>query len=560
MGRMRMSKQINSFQDNIRRTFIWFSLTPVIAIVFMAIFLFLISWSAYLSESNKRDSLDIAKETDAVLAGYYAMMTDLEFVISTNDGETQGAEEKIFSIIYSRTSGLGDIGNLMVLSPEQKLLFSSKNSVPDYLIKKEYGNWGIWNRIKKNPNITRTILYGGNLYVVRGVYRGDEMRYALVYTVPSDVLADIINRKNRYCIITDSSGWVYLNNTQGLTDEFGQINGLFDGNSGYVDVESQKYISFETVMEKDLRVYTFADINRSLRMIFILISIIIVIFIAIIIITYRSTAVSSEEYTRDVKKIEDAFEAVQKGDLDVSLAIDSSKEFQTIGNDFNEMLDGLKRQIDENRELAEKTAFSQVKQLESQFNPHFLFNTLDNIRFMAKIDAEAADKMIVSLSGLLRYSIRETRDEVSVREDLQHLQFYLNILQIRFNKRFAYNINVSEDIMDFLIPKLLLQPLLENAVKYGFGEKEKLTVNISGYQIQEKLIFICEDDGVGIDEKILEDLKGQLSDRQGETGHFGLYNIHRRIQLMHGEEYGLDISSVKGQGTTVRLSLPKEVE
>jgi sensor histidine kinase YesM len=292
-------------------------------------------------------------------------------------------------------------------------------------------------------------------------------------------------------------------------------------------------------------------------MIIILIAIIAVIFMAIIFIALRSTATSSEIYTRDVKKIENAFEEVQKGNLDVVLNIDSSREFQTIGNDFNEMITGLKTQIERNGELAQNAAFSQVKQLESQFNPHFLFNTLDNIRFMARIDAAAADKMIVSLSGLLRYSIREMREEVTVREDLEHLQFYLNILQIRFNKRFAYNMNVADDIMDYLIPKLLLQPLLENAVKYGFGDKEKLTVSITGYQMQESIIFVCEDDGVGIDMDTLAQIRRQLEDEEESSSHFGIYNIHRRIRLMYKGDYGLSINSSKGEGTVVRLSLPK---
>ena len=554
-----MSKDIKSFQDNIRRTFILFSLTPVIAIVFTAIFLFIFTWSAYMAETTREDSKSIAGEVDLVLDTYYAMLTDVEFVVSTADIDVDSVTDRIFSILYSRTSDYDDIGNLIIMSPEKKALFTSKNVVPECLTGKEYDNWGIWNRIKENPNVTKTVLYNGTLYVARGVFRGNELKYAIIYSVPYQVPADIINSRNRYSIITDDSGWVYLNNTQGLTDEFGQINGLLEENTGYARIGGQKYICYETEVAKGLKVYTFSDINRSTRMILILVAIVAIIFFAIIFITYRSTATSSEVYTRDVKKIEDAFEAVQQGNLDVSLNIDSSKEFQTIGNDFNEMLDGLKEQIDRNRELAQNAAFSQVKQLESQFNPHFLFNTLDNIRFMARIDAASADKMIVSLSGLLRYSIRETREEVTVAEDLQHLQFYLNILQIRFNKRFAYSINVSEDINDCLIPKLLLQPLLENAVKYGFGEKEKLTVNINGYQLQERLIFICEDDGVGIDEDVLEELKASIQDPDTSPAHFGLYNIHQRIRLMYNGDYGLDISSKKGEGTTVRLTLPKRV-
>jgi sensor histidine kinase YesM len=224
------------------------------------------------------------------------------------------------------------------------------------------------------------------------------------------------------------------------------------------------------------------------------------------------------------------------------------------------MLKSLREQIEENKELATNVAFSQLKQLESQLNPHFLFNTLDNIRFMAKIDTDAADKMIVSLSGILRYTIRDTREEVTLREDLNNLQYYLNILQIRFNKRFKYRIDVGEDIMDCLIPKLLLQPLLENAIKYGFGGREKLSVTIKGYQITDRLVFVCEDDGAGISEERLKEIREMLEKETNDSAHYGLYNIHRRIRLMYKGDYGLDIEGKEGEGTLVRIVLPKKVK
>ena len=240
----------------------------------------------------------------------------------------------------------------------------------------------------------------------------------------------------------------------------------------------------------------------------------------------------------------------------MKLNTNSSKEFQAIGRDFNLMIDGLKQQIEQNREMTEHVAFAQVKQLESQFNPHFLFNTLDNIRFMTRIDLKAADKMIVSLSRLLRYSIRDAREEITIKEDLDNLQSYLNILQIRFNKRFSYEIDIDEKIMDCLIPKLLIQPLIENAVKYGFEGRETLHVIIKGYEKSDKLIFICQDNGVGMDEKLLTELREQLQQDINTSTHMGLYNIHRRIHLLYKENYGMRIESEPEQGTTIVLTMP----
>ena len=552
-----MAKEVRSFQENIRRTFIRFSIVPVAAVSMAVLIIFAFSWITFMASSNEQENKQVSAEITDKLDIYCKMVDKISSGIKRDKFNI--SRDDIFGILYEDTSEFGDIGNLIVMSPSMKALFTSKDLVPAFLTQKEYANWGVWNVINAYKGQTRITLYGGNLCVAKGIYEDGRRQAAVVYIIPKDVMNSVISSQNRYILITDKHGWVYSANTGRLQDEFGQINDTISSSVGFLKLDGNLYYSYRTALQRGLVVYTVNDVNRSVHLIWLIIAVIAVIFIAIALITFKSTAVSSAKYTRDIKKIEDAFEEVQKGKLDVKLDINSSKEFQIIGDDFNEMLEGLKRQIGRNKELAENVAFSQVKQLESQFNPHFIFNTLDNIRFMAKIDATSADKMIVSLSGLLRYSIKEVREEVTVKEDLDHLQYYLNILQIRFNKRFAYTIDVSEDIMDCLIPKLLIQPLLENAVKYGFNGQEKLTVAIRGYQMQEKLIFICEDDGAGIDEELLEEIRRNLREDTNTSSHYGLYNIHRRISLMYTGDYGLDISSKKDEGTLVRLTIPKHI-
>ncbi|RKM62799.1 sensor histidine kinase [Butyrivibrio sp. XB500-5] len=552
-----MAKEVRSFQENIRRTFIRFSIVPVAAIVMAALILFVFSWLTFMASSNEQENKAASEEIAGKLDVYCSMVDKVASEIKKEDYDVSGND--VFRILYECTSEYGDIGNLLIMSPSMEALFSSKDHVPAFLTQSEYSNWGIWNVITTYKGQTKVTLYSGNLCVSKGIYEGGRLQAAVVYIIPKEVMSSVISNQNRYVIITDKHGWVYTANTRGLQDVFGQIDNTISSEVGFVKLDGNLYYSYRTELKKGLIVYTVNDVNRSVHLIWAIIAIITVIFLAIALITVKSTAISSVRYTKDIKKIEDAFEEVQKGKLDVNLDIHSSKEFQTIGDDFNEMLEGLKEQIGRNKELAENVAFSQVKQLESQFNPHFIFNTLDNIRFMARIDAAAADKMIVSLSGLLRYSIKEVREEVTVKEDLDHLQYYLNILQIRFNKRFAYSIEVQDDIMDCLIPKLLIQPLLENAVKYGFNGQEKLTVSIRGYQMQEKLIFICEDDGAGIDEELLEEIRNNLKAENNTSSHYGIYNIHRRIGLMYNGDFGLDISSKKNAGTLVRITVPKRV-
>lgn len=550
-----MSRETGSFQDNIRKTFIRFSLVPVAAIVTVALFLFVFSWSVFMVHFNKLENATISQDVVRTINVCNEMLSDVSGALLTNN--LQVDDNEIFSILYKRTADFGELGNLMILSSDRQVLFANKGTVLKVLTGSEYSDWGIWHLIKANKNTPSTIVYNKNLYVAEGVYEGNELRAAIVYAVPGEAITGNISVQNRFVFITDTNGWVYANNTRRLQDEYGQIDDSFFARSGFIRYEKGLYYSYKSDTGKGLVVTTINDIGRSVTLIEILVVIIIVIFAAIALITIRSTEISSKRYTRDIKKIEDAFEEVQNGNLDVELSTNSSTEFKIIAEDFNQMLFGLKDQIEQNKELAEHAAFSQVKQLESQFNPHFLFNTLDNIRFMAKIDASAADKMIVSLSRLLRYSIREMREEVTVKEDLDNLQYYLNILQIRFNKRFAYRIDVTEDIMEYMIPKLLIQPLLENAVKYGFNGHEKLSVTVRGYQMQEKLIFVCEDDGAGIKADQLKEIQENLKNEDNATIHYGLYNIHRRIRLMYGDEYGLDVSSRENEGTVVRLTIPK---
>ena len=552
-----MSKEVRSFHENIKRVFMRFALLPVASIAAAALVLFVFFWNMFMAAGNRKDNTDISEKLAGIMDNYIGMVDETAQTISRKGPAISGND--IYPVIYEKTAEYGDIGNFLVLSSDGQVLFSSKNHAPSFITGKEYSNWGVWRKIRDSEGITSVVLYEGNLCVAKGIYQNSELIRAIVYIIPGEVISSAVGDRGRYVFVTDHNGWIYASNTKGLRDSFGRINEVLYSQIGYIRSGATTYYCHMTELAgKNLRIYTVNDVTGSIRIIIMLVAVIAVIFAAISVITVKSTEISSERLTKDIKKMADAFEEVQKGNLDVSLDINSSKEFQIIGNDFNEMLGGLKNQIEQNKELEHNAAFFQVKQLESQFNPHFLFNTLDNIRFMAKIDEKAADKMIVSLSGLLRYSIREIREEVTVREDLDNLQYYLNILQIRFNKRFAYTMDVSEDIMDCLIPKLLLQPLLENAVKYGFAGREKLSVNIKGYQLTGQLIFLCEDDGAGIDEALLNEIKENLNEPTNKSSHYGLYNINRRINLMYNGSAKLDIMAKKGEGTLIRITIPKK--
>ncbi|MDO5423765.1 MAG: sensor histidine kinase [Eubacteriales bacterium] len=264
--------------------------------------------------------------------------------------------------------------------------------------------------------------------------------------------------------------------------------------------------------------------------------------------------------TQDFDTILEAMKKAREGDLDSFLRLDPDNEFLEIGEAYNGMIRSLKSQMEKNRKMSELVAVSQMRQLESQFKPHFLFNTLENIRYMYKIDPAGAEQMILSLSNLLRYSQENGESQVPLKKDLVYLENYLSILKYRYGRRLVYEVDVTEEARSCLIPRLMVQPLIENAVKYGFGNKENLRIELKAYCHEGKLVMICRDDGTGMSAGTLAEVTASLEQEENRSGHLGLYNIHRRIYLLYGAPYGVEIRSQEDHGTTVVVSFPARRE
>ena len=209
------------------------------------------------------------------------------------------------------------------------------------------------------------------------------------------------------------------------------------------------------------------------------------------------------------------------------------------------------------RELMMETHLkdAQIKYLQAQINPHFIYNTLDNIRYLIPADPQRAQQLIGRFIGILRYSINNTKHNVTVKDDLKYLQDYLVIQSTRFGANFSYEIGIDNACMEFIIPKLLLQPLLENSIKYGFQKKPRIHIRVRGWLGEDALYFTVEDNGGGVDETMLEQLRDILRSDEVNIEHNGLQNINRRIWLGYGGDSGLTIDSTEGEGFTVKLKL-----
>ena len=198
--------------------------------------------------------------------------------------------------------------------------------------------------------------------------------------------------------------------------------------------------------------------------------------------------------------------------------------------------------------------------LQAQINPHFLYNTLDAIVWSAEAgNQKQVVNMVGSLSDFFRSSLNKGKEIVSIKEELVHVKSYLEIQQIRYQDILCYEINVPESLNKYQIPKITIQPIAENALYHGIKNKRgggKIT--IEGYENEDTVIIEVKDNGIGIDEKRLFEIKESLesSDNNSNTI-YGIYNVNERIRLNYGEQYGLKICSIYGEGTTVKILIPK---
>ena len=207
--------------------------------------------------------------------------------------------------------------------------------------------------------------------------------------------------------------------------------------------------------------------------------------------------------------------------------------------------------------IAQKNA--ELGALQAQINPHFLYNTLDSINWML-IEREEYDisEVIISLGNLMKYSVHGKDSLVPLEEELHYILSYLCIQKNRLEERLTYNIQIPEGMKAYLVPKLILQPLVENAILHGIEpKKEGGRILISGYENETCFFLLVADNGEGIPEEEKERLLDELRFHKDESESIGVRNVDRRIRLHYGEEYGLDIKSKWKEETVITLCIPK---
>jgi len=223
---------------------------------------------------------------------------------------------------------------------------------------------------------------------------------------------------------------------------------------------------------------------------------------------------------------------------------------------FKRLMERVQYLMEEVYEKEIKAQSIELELLHSQIKPHFLYNTLSSISSLArKYHDRQLLEMISSLSDLYRISLNRGKNFITIEMEIQITRCYVYIMENRFKDLIHISMDIGQDTLDGIIPKVLFQPFVENAINHAMKPDQILNINISSKREGDNLILIVKDDGIGMDEEKLESI---FHDMEGRTG-FGIRNVHQRIKITYGEEYGVKMESTAGAGTKVIIRVPYRV-
>ncbi|MCI6997816.1 MAG: sensor histidine kinase [Eubacterium sp.] len=268
----------------------------------------------------------------------------------------------------------------------------------------------------------------------------------------------------------------------------------------------------------------------------------------------------AKSITQPILKLQSSMALIQEGDFRAgNVEVESRNEIGSLTETFNVMTLRIQELMEQNINEQKAKRKSEMKALQSQINPHFLYNTLDSIIWMAESGKnEEVVLMTASLARLLRQNISNEEEEISIFEEVEYCRNYLTIQKMRYKDKLEFRIDVASEITSCQIIKLVLQPLIENAIYHGLKYKEsKGLLELIGYAAGEDIIFEIRDNGVGMDEETLNHIFERHTVNYRSNG-VGVYNVERRIKLTYGQDYGITYKSRPGEGTVARVCIPKE--
>jgi two-component system sensor histidine kinase YesM len=495
--------------------------------------------------------------------------------IITNDNIfDEKLSEQINIILTTRR----DIVSINIFSKEGELLLSSPSYKTKDDLNVEKQQWFISSVEQQNSYIFSSPhvqnIYEGKYDWVLSLSKlisplnSDNTSESLVILVDmnfksiNDLCTSISLGKKGYIFITDRDGNIVFHSQQPLI-----YNGLkIEDTSEILAHAYGSYVQQQQGVKRLITRKPIKDTNWDLVGVYFIDEIeetinssneyLIYIIIIVVISSILISAFISSKISKPIKELEISMKKVEEGQFDTFIDIKGETEVQRLSKSFNVMVRKIKELMDQiviEQELKRK---SELNTLQSQINPHFLYNTLDSIVWMAENEkTNDVIIMVTALAKLFRISLSKGKNIITVKEELEHVRNYLIIQKRRYLNKFEFDFHIDERTLNLKTLKLILQPIVENSIYHGIKYMvDEGSIKISVSIIDNKLVYEVEDNGVGMSKETLQKL--QSTDFKENDMGVGVINVNQRLKLLYGEEYGIVIKSELEEGTMVQLFLP----
>ena len=568
--------------------FIYFTITSLVAVLLIVISIYS-RLSSQLYDTVKQENVNLVNRVDSSMEVYLRNIMKLSdtiyYGIIKNANLSEDSIGEKLTLLYNNNKE--QVSNIALISKEGEPI----SVVPAARFRKNFKaedeEWFV-NALNKTENIHFTLPHvqkmfekGDNSYkwvismsraveiTVGGSTEQAVLLIEMAYQGLEEVLDEVTLGNGGYIYLMDSkgeiiwhpkyeliaSGRVKENNLVAAGYDDGSREEIFNGTRQTVVTKTVGYTGWKLV---GVIKGTGISLNMLKTRLFIVFVILLIIFIVILINSYISFRV-----TNPIRELEKSVKALEEGNLDADIYMGGSYEVQHLGKSVQDMkfrIKGLMQDIVNEHDEKRKSEFDS---LQAQINPHFLYNTLDIIVWQIENEKQSeAVHTVTALARFFRLSLGKGKNIVTVKDEIEHVKNYLMIQHMRFKNKFDYEFDIAEDVLELPSLKLMLQPLVENAIYHGmeFMDGDGM-IMVKAWREEDELYLSVADNGLGMTEdKVEMILTGKSTSGNGRGSGIGVKNVNERIKLYFGEAYGLTIDSEPDEGTTVIIHLPAKDE
>lgn len=556
MGHFYQNKQIekrHSVHTRLLNRFIAISVVPIVLCGFCMIFLFqAMTFNTY--------EATVKSETKEISASFQSFLDGIDKTLSTLSSHQEflssSDSESIYNTLYQITNPYRNYATFSIYDQNGNCMYATCQLAnrPTY--------WGILHALNHSSiDIIKQVDSEDNQIVLNIATKIQNSNDTIGYIVSSIHSQDFtylfsnqLSNDEGFGIISKENEPIYINSILETSGIFDKLHYAWISNSKYDDYFNDYYITIQNIENtgfKQIVVHPKVLSSSTMNRMYLMVGLLAVLSFIVCIIVAQKTTTS---FTQPINQMNQAMKQVQEGKLDTSIPVLRNDEFGVLSQNFNVMTQELSNFLEQKIETQRKLADIQIAMMQAQLNPHFLYNTLDTIKWMSKsAKVEPISQLSQKLARILRTSIVKEQF-ITIGEEFQICSDYGEIQNIRFQGKYQFLFDCPKDLLSYKIPKLIIQPLVENAIIHGLRMKETGIIKIFASKNNDAIILSIQDNGIGIDDEMMQFIN--THQWKQIDGHIGMYNVDSILRLHYGVNSGLHAQRLEEGGTLIQITLP----